>query len=80
MLNRHCNLLDITLKPLYELLSSFVRDDVDFLSYIPESVDPKTILVSFDVTGLYTNIPHILGQEAIHYWIDRHPNIVNARF
>lgn len=53
---------------------------MDFLNYIPESVDPKTILVSFDVISLYTNIPHTLGLEAINYWIDRHPNTLNTRF
>lgn len=53
---------------------------MDFLNYIPESVDPKTILVSFDVISLYTNIPHTLGLEAIHFWIERHPKNLNARF
>lgn len=53
---------------------------MDFLNYIPESVDPKTILVSFDVIRLYTNIPHTLGLEAIHNWIDIHPNTLNTRF
>lgn len=77
---RLSNLLDIILKPLCELLPSYVRDDMDFLNYIPESVDPKTILVSFDVISLYTNIPHTLGLEAINYWIYRHPNTLNTRF
>lgn len=77
---RLSNLLDIILKPLCELLPSYVRDDMDFLNYIPKSVDPKTILVSFDVISLYTNIPHTLGLEAINYWIDRHPNTLNTRF
>ncbi|XP_062610424.1 uncharacterized protein LOC134272191 [Saccostrea cucullata] len=77
---RLSNLLDILLKPLCKLLPSFVRDDMDFLNYIPQNVDPNTILVSFDVTSLYTNIPHTLGLEAVSYWIDKHPDIINERF
>lgn len=53
---------------------------MDFLSYIPENFDLKTILVSFDVTSLYANISHTSGVEAVSHWIDRHPNIFNARF
>jgi len=44
-------------------------DDFDFLSYLPETIIPWSTLVSFDVIGLYTNIPHDLGLEAIKYWL-----------
>ena len=29
-------------------------------------------LVFFDVTSLFTNIPHELGLKAIEYWLDKH--------
>lgn len=45
-----------------------MRDDLDFLNQIPEQIDKNTLLVSFDVVGLYTNIPHDLGLIAIEYW------------
>ena len=47
------------------MVPSFIRDDLDFLNYIPTRVSKETILMSFDVTSLYTNIPHNLGIEAI---------------
>lgn len=55
---RLSNSLDIILKPRCELLPNYVKDDMDFLNYTPESVDPKTVLVSFDDTSLYYNTPH----------------------
>ena len=77
---RLSNLLDIILKPLCKLVPSFVKDDMDFLRHIPDTVEENTLLVSFDVTSLYTNIPHNLGLEAISYWIDRHRSEIQPRF
>jgi hypothetical protein len=50
--------VDIILKPLCTEVPSFVTDDMDFLHHIP---DTDITLSSFDVTNLYTNIPHTLG-------------------
>ncbi|XP_062576664.1 uncharacterized protein LOC134238563 [Saccostrea cucullata] len=77
---RLSNLLDIILKPFCKLVPSFIRDDMDFLNHIPESIEENTKLVSFDVTSLYTNIPHNLGLEAISFWIDKHPDVIQPRF
>lgn len=77
---RLSNLLDIILKPLCKMVPSFIRDDLDFLNYIPNTVNEGTLLVSFDVTSLYTNIPHELGYEAITYWLEKHPELINQRF
>ncbi|CAC5382643.1 unnamed protein product [Mytilus coruscus] len=41
---RLSNLLDILLKPLCIKVPSFVRDDIDFLNYIPDRVPLDTIL------------------------------------
>lgn len=40
------------------------------------NVQPDDILVSFDVTNLYSNIPHELGLEAFKHWIDKFPDII----
>ncbi|XP_062606683.1 uncharacterized protein LOC134268439, partial [Saccostrea cucullata] len=77
---RLSNLLDIILKPLCTKVTSYVRDDMDFLNYIPQTVPRETLLVSFDVTSLYTNITHELGIEAIKYWLDKYPEEIDHRF
>ena len=40
----------------------------------------KSKPVSFDITSLYTNIPHELGQKAIEYWLDKYPELIHSRF
>ncbi|XP_062601156.1 uncharacterized protein LOC134262845 [Saccostrea cucullata] len=77
---RLSNLLDLILKPLCKIVPSFIRDDLDFLNYIPEEVQQNTILVSFDVTSLYTNILHYLGLEAVKFWMEKYPTETNERF
>lgn len=57
--------LDNILKPLCILISSYIRDGMDFLNHTPNTVKDNTHLVSFDVTSRYKNIPHNLGFEAI---------------
>lgn len=77
---RLSHLLDILLKPYCEKVQSFIRDDLDFLNQIPEHVQSNSKLVSFDVVGLYSNIPIELGIKAIEYWMEKYPNILNDRF
>lgn len=58
--------LDLILKKKYVMLIlSDVRDDIDFLRYIPETVPKDTLLTTFDVTSLYTHISYDLGSTAI---------------
>ena len=45
---------------------------MDFLNYLPDEVEERTLIVSFDVVSLYTSIPHDLGLTAIEYWIDNY--------
>ena len=65
--HRLSNFIDLILKPPCKHVPSYMRDDLDFLNQIPEQIDKNTLLVSFDVVGLYTNIPHDLGLIAIEY-------------
>ena len=78
--HRLSNLIDMVLKPLCAYVPSFIRDDIDFLSHVPDRTDPNSLLVSYDVTSLYTNIPHDLGIEAIKFWIEKHREAVSDRF
>ena len=53
---------------------------MDFLNFLPKTVPESTILVFFDVTSMYININHELGEKALEYWINKHPGSLNARF
>ena len=60
--------LNALLKPFISALSTYVKDDWDFLRKLPyEPLEKESRLYSCDVVSLYTNIPHILGLEAIDY-------------
>ena len=62
-------LIDILLKPFLTHVNSYIRDNLDFLKKCSCANSENTILVTFDVTSLYTNIPHDYGLQAIAYWI-----------
>ena len=70
---RLSNLIDILLKPLCTEVKSYVRDDLDFLRHLPDTITPSDKLVTMDVTNLYTNITCTLGLKALEYWINKHP-------
>lgn len=78
--HRLSNLIDILLKPFIKHVKSYVRDDIDFLSHVPNKIDKNAILVSFDVTNLYTNISHSLGIDAIEFWLNKYPELIHKRF
>ena len=52
----------------------------EFLNRIPAIVPEETLLTSFDVTSLYTNIPHDLGLTAVKYWIQEKRDEIDSRF
>ena len=56
------------LKPLVQDTPSFCRDTTDFLQRIHHhgDVTPGTLLVTMDVSALYTSIPHDDGIAATH--------------
>ena len=78
--SRLSNYVDILIKPFTLHVRSYLRDTIDFLNYLPRTVSERTILVSFDVTNLYTNINHDLCVKAMEYWISKHPESLNSRF
>lgn len=71
--HRLSNFLDILLQPYAKHVKSFIKDTKDFLQKLPENIDVESILVSFDVENLYSNIPHELGIEAITFWLKKYP-------
>ena len=57
--------IDHHLGPLVKNIPSYVKDTNDFLSKLHEiRVPPGSLLVTLDVSSLYTNIPHDEGLEA----------------
>ena len=55
-------------------------DSTDFLTKVPTTVPNETLLATFDVVSLCTNIPHDLGLTAVKYWLDKYPDSINQRF
>ena len=74
------NLLDILLRPLTKRVKSYLRDTMDFLNHLPATVQESSLLVSFDIESLYSNISHNLGLEAIKFWLQKHPDDIHSRF
>ena len=70
--HRLSNYLDILLKPLAVKVKSYLRDTMDFLSKLPDELQTESVLVSYDVTSLYSVIPHDLGLQAVSFWYDKH--------
>ena len=74
------NLLDILLKPLIKHVPSFLRDTTDFLNSLPNRILKETVLATFDVESLYSNIPHNLGIEAINFGLSNFLRILMKDF
>ena len=64
-------LVENLLKPIVPCLTTYVKDDWDFLPFLPCSLNFDSALYSCDIESLYTSNPIDLGIEAIDYWITR---------
>ena len=62
-------LIDALLKPFLKHVKSYIRDSIDFLNKWDRNTDGNTVIATFDVVGLYTNIPHTFGMEAVRYFL-----------
>ena len=59
---RISSFVDLLLQPIAKMQKSYVKHTTDFLNFIEKTkVAKDTILVSMDVTSLYTNIPQEEG-------------------
>jgi len=74
------SLLDEILKPYVNHVPSNLKDTYDFLKKLPESPNPDTFPITYDVKDLYTSIDHELGLTAVRYWLQKHPNSREDRF
>ena len=58
--------MDKLLQPIAKEQESYLKDSTDFINYIERTRVPNNaILVSMDVTSLYTNIPQEEGIETV---------------
>ena len=76
---RISHFVDHHLQPLVHKLLSFVKDTNDFLNKLQTigNLPANSLLVTLDVSSLYTNIPHNEGINACDYFlrIRSHPTI-----
>lgn len=72
--------VDFCLKPLVPLITSFAQDTNHVLEYLREidSLSPSALLVSLDVTSLYTNIPNEEGIQACRLSLMKHRQQYNV--
>ncbi|XP_071152298.1 uncharacterized protein [Mytilus edulis] len=77
---RLSHFIDLVIKHLCPSIPSYIKDDMAFLNHIPAIVLEETLLTSFDVTSLYTNIPHDLGLTAVKYRIEEKRDEIDSRF
>ena len=77
---RLSNLVDILLKPFLIHIKSYIKDNLDFLAKCSRENKWDTILTTFDVVGLYSNILHEYGLEHIEYWLDKFAESLHLRF
>ena len=76
--------LTTNVQPLDEHLPSHLKDDNDFLRKLLEvnnnhTLPPETLLVTWDVKSIYTNIPHDGGIKACDYFMRQNHFTDNKR-
>ena len=74
------NFLDLILKPLTKHVRSNIKDNIEYLKTCKRNVTDDTVLVTFDVCSLYTNIPHEFGLKAIEYSVSNNRQSIYPRF
>ena len=63
---RISSFVDTLLQPIAQKQQSFIKDTTDFITFIEKTkIGKDTILVSMDVSSLYTNIPQEEGTEIV---------------
>ena len=77
---RLSGLLEILLKPIVPCLTTYIKDDWDFIRFLPSKIDFDCTLYSCDIVSLYTSIPTDVGLNAISYWINKKRNLIPSRF
>ena len=61
-------------------MKSYIKDSIDFLNKCDRNTNGNTGIATFDVVGLYTNIPHTFGMEAVRYFLLKYKEDIPPRF
>ena len=73
-------LIDTLLKPFLKPVESYLRDSIDIHNKCDRNTDGNTVTATFDVVGLYTNIPQTFGMEAVRYFLLKYKEDIHPRF
>ena len=71
--------IDIIIKPLILHVKSCTRDSIDFLQKCSRTAKESTVICTFDVKSLYTNIPHEVRLQAMNFWLEKHEASINQK-
>ena len=67
--------IDSYLKPLASKHDSYIKDTSDFLNKLKQvKIGPNSLIVTMDVSSMYTNIDHQSGLEAVKKAFEKYPN------
>ena len=72
--------INTIIKPLVLHIKSYIRDSIHFLQKCSRMENDRTVLCTFDVKSLYTNIPHEYRLKAMNYWLNKHQDSINSIF
>ena len=72
--------IDIIIKQLILHVKSYITDSIDFLQKCSRTAKESTVICTFEVKSLYTNIPHEFGLQAMNFWPEKHGASINSRF
>ena len=72
--------VDENIKNLAQQVPSYIKDTTHFLTLIQDiTTNPDHLLVTIDVSSLYTNIIHEEGLEAMEQWMIMQITYLNKR-
>ena len=61
-------------------VKSHIRDSIHFFNKCDSNTDGNAVIATFDVVGLYTNIQHTFGLEAVWYFLLKFEKDIHPRF
>ena len=66
-------MFSLILQTYLKHVNRYIKDTADFLVKSSTTASPETIIATFEVENLYTNIPYDLVLEAMKYWLENYP-------
>ena len=66
--------IDSILQRLMQFIPSYIKDTTEYINKLAsaKTIPPDVLLVTMDVTSLYTNIPHVDGVDACSNFLNDH--------